>query len=313
MKVMSFSSDVKSEIMCQTEMTKRQRIARLLGMLCFGTHLSSSKDGCRLKFSTENPKIARTLYKLLKNDCEIKAQLRVFRGPKTIAYYVTVDSELEINDIFHTTGLLKRNEDISGFTSYFISHTYVSDTSEKKEFIKGAFLASGSVVDPNKNCHLEFVTGHKRLCDDMVKLLAEFGFTVKTALRKTNYVIYFKNTSDIADILTLIGAYNSVMEYHNIKIMKDMRNSINRKMNCDNANLTKVIDAAFRQVSAIEKLSRLGKLEELSEQLQEVARLRLENKELGLKELGEMMTPPLGKSGVNHRLRKLCEEADKYQ
>ena len=96
---MSFSSDVKAEIMCQTEMTKRQRIARLLGMLCFGAHISFSQDGYRLKFSTENPKIARTLYQLIKNDCEVKSKLRVYRGPKTIVYYVTIDSELQINDI----------------------------------------------------------------------------------------------------------------------------------------------------------------------------------------------------------------------
>lgn len=310
---MSFSSEVKNEIMSQTEMTKRQRIARLIGMLCFGAHISDSQDGYRLKFSTENPKIARAFYQLIKKDCEITARLRVFRGPKNIVYYVTIDNELYINDIFHTVGLLKRNEEISDFKSYFIGNTYISDTPEKKEFIKGAFLASGSIIDPKKNCHLEFVSSHKRLCDDMQKLLSEFGLTVKTALRKSNYVIYFKSTSDVADILTLLGAYNCVMEYHNIKIVKDMRNSINRRMNCDNANMTKTINAAFKQAQAIEKLIRLGKLEELSSQLQEVARLRLENKELGLKELGEMMHPPIGKSGVNHRLRKLCEEADKYK
>ena len=310
---MSFSSEIKNEIMSQKGITKRQRIARLLGMLCFGAHISGSQDGYRLKFSTENPKIARTFYQLIKNECEIKSRLRVFRGPKSIVYYVTVDNELEINDIFHTVGLLKRNENITDFKSYFIGNTYISDTSEKKEFIKGAFLASGSVIDPNKNCHLEFVSSHKRLCDDMSSLMSEFDLKVKTTLRKSNYVIYFKNNSDVADILTLLGAYNSVMKYHNIRIVKDMRNSINRRMNCDNANMTKTINAAFKQAQAIEKLKRLGKLEEMSKQLQEVARLRLEYKELGLKELGEMMHPPLGKSGVNHRLRKLCEEADKYK
>ncbi len=309
---MSFSSDVKNEIINQTEMTKRQRIARLLGMLCFGARISNTDGGFRLKFSTENPKIARTLYQLIKNDCDIKANLRVFRGPKSIVYFVTIDDTLEINDLFHTCGLLKRSEEIKDFGSYFISTSFISDSSEKKAFIRGAFLASGSVINPNKNCHLEFVTAHKRLCDDMSKLLSEFDLTVKTALRKTNYVIYFKHNSDVADILTLLGAYDSVMEYHNIKIIKDMRNSINRKMNCDSANMTKTLDAAFRQAQAIEKLQKLGVLDKMSDQLREVARLRLEYKELGLKELGEMMNPPLGKSGVNHRLRKLVEEAEKY-
>lgn len=294
-------------------MTKRQRIARLLGMLCFGARISGSKDGFRLKFATENPKIARTLYQLIKNDCAIKANLRVFRGPKSVVYFVTLEDTLEINDLFHTTGILKRGEDIAGFTTFRINPSYISDTSEKKAFIRGAFLASGSVITPQKNCHLEFVTSHQRLCSDMEQLLTEFDLSVKTAVRKSNYVIYFKNNSDVADILTILGAYDSLMEYHNIKILKDVRNSINRKMNCDTANMTKTIDAAFKQAQAIEKLQRLGVLDKLSEQLQEIARLRLEYKELGLKELGAMMNPPLGKSGVNHRLRKLVEEADRYK
>ena len=309
---MSFSSDVKNEIINQTEMTKRQRIARLLGMLCFGGRIARSDDGLRLKFATENPKIARSLYQLIKNDCAIKANLRVFRGPKTVVYFVTLDDQLEINDLFHTTGILKRGEELSDFTNFYINSSYVSDTPEKKAFIRGAFLASGSVITPQKNCHLEFVTSHKRLCNDMKKLLEEFGLSVKEAVRKSSYVLYFKNNSDVADILTLLGAYDSVMEYHNIKILKDVRNSINRKMNCDAANMTKTLDAAFRQAQAIEKLKKLGVLGELSDQLQEVAELRLAHKELGLKELGEMMNPPIGKSGVNHRLRKLVEEAEKY-
>ncbi len=310
---MSFSSDVKNEIINQSGMTKRQRIARLLGMLCFGAKISGTENGYMLKFSTENPKIARLFYQLIKNDCDIKAGLRVFKGPKSVVYYVTIYDELEINDIFHTTGLLKRGQDLSDFTSYFINHSYISDLPEKKEFVKGAFLASGSVINPNKNCHLEFVASHKRLSEDMSDLLGEFGLNVKTAVRKSNYVIYFKNNSDVTDILTLLGAYNSVMEYHNIKILKEMHNSINRKMNCDNANMTKTLDAAFKQAQAIEKLNRLGITETLSDQLKEVARLRLEYKELGLKELGEMMNPPVGKSGVNHRLRKLIEIAENYK
>lgn len=310
---MSFSADVKNEIINQTEMTKRQRIARLLGMLCFGARISDSKDGFRLKFATENPKIARTLYQLIKNDCAIKANLRVFRGPKSVVYFVTLEDTLEINDLFHTTGILKRSEDIAGFSTFRINPSYISDTAEKKAFIRGAFLASGSVITPQKNCHLEFVTSHQRLCSDMEQLLTEFDLSAKTVVRKSNYVIYFKNSSDVADILTILGAYDSLMEYHNIKILKDVRNSINRKMNCDTANMTKTIDAAFKQAQAIEKLERLGVLDKLSEQLQEIARLRLEYKELGLKELGAMMNPPLGKSGVNHRLRKLVEEADRYK
>lgn len=309
---MSFSSDVKNEIINQSGMTKKQRIAELLGMLCFGARISISSDEYRLKFSTENPRVARTFYLLIKNDCNIKSNLRVYKGAKSILYFVTIDNTLDINDLFHTTGLLGTNEDISDFLNFHISPKYVSDSSEKKAFIKGAFLGGGSVINPQKNCHLEFVTSHYRLSKDMEELLSQFGLSVKTAVRKSNYVLYFKNNSDVADLLTILGAYDSLMEYHNIKIMKDVRNSINRKMNCDTANMTKTIDASFKQVEAIKKLERLGILSTLSEQLQEIADVRMQYKELGLKELGEMLNPPIGKSGVNHRLRKLIEEADKY-
>lgn len=310
---MSFSSDVKNEIINQSGMTKKQRIALLSGMLCFGARISASPDGYHLKFSTENPRVARTLYSLMKSDCAIKANLRVFKGAKNILYFVTIDDTLEVNDLFHTIGLLSGGEDISRFLNFHISKKYISDAAEKKFFIRGAFLAAGSVINPRKNCHLEFVTSHYRLSKDMEALLAEFDLSVKTAVRKSNYVLYFKNNSDVADVLTILGAYNSLMEYHNIKIMKDVRNSINRKINCDTANMTKTIDASFKQVEAIERLEALGVLSNLSESLQEIARLRMQYKELGLKELGEMLNPPLGKSGVNHRLRKLIQEAEKYK
>ena len=309
---MSFSSDVKNEIINQREKTKKQRIAMLAGLLCFGAKLSCSSGEYILKFSTENPKIARMLYSLIKNDCEIKAELRVFRGKKSIVYFVVLEDTLEINDLFHTAGLLKRGQNISDSPLFVISNDLLKDQGEKKAFIKGAFLASGSVITPRKNCHLEFATSHQRLSSQMAELLGEFDLSPKIAVRKTNYVVYFKNNSDVADVLTILGAYDALMEYHNIKIMKEMRNTINRKMNCDSANMSKMIEASMRQVEAIEKLDRLGVLQKLSEPLREVAAMRMQYKELDLKELGLKLNPPIGKSGVNHRLRKLIEEADKY-
>ncbi|MBQ4629695.1 MAG: DNA-binding protein WhiA [Clostridia bacterium] len=309
---MSFSSDVKSEIIKTNEKTKKIRIAKLMGMLCFGARISKSENGFHLKFATENPKIARLLYTLIKKDCEIQSEIRVFRGKKTIIYFVMIDDELEICDLFHTVPILKRNQTMKDFDSFRINFDFISDVAEKKAFVQGAFLSSGSVISPQKNCHLEFANGNLKLCEDMKKLFDEFDLSAKIAMRKSSYVLYFKNNSDVADVLTLLGAYDSLMEFHNVKIMKEMRNSINRKMNCDTANMTKTLDAAFKQAQAIEKLKNLGVLDQLNDSLKEVAELRIKHKELGLKELGEMMNPPLGKSGVNHRLRKLMEEAEKY-
>ncbi|MBQ4528655.1 MAG: DNA-binding protein WhiA [Clostridia bacterium] len=310
---MSFSTDVKSEIIKNTDKTKKMRIAKLMGMLCFGAKISGSDQGFHLRFATENPKIARLLYTLIKNDCEIKTSIRVLRGRKSVVYFVSLDDDLEINDLFHTTSILKRGQDIEEFENYRINFDFLSDSSVQKSFIQGAFLAGGSVISPQKNCHLEFCSTSRKLCEDMQVLFKSFDLNAKIAMRKSNYVVYFKSSADVTDILSILGAYDSLMEYHNVKIMKEMRNSINRKMNCDAANMTKTLDAAFKQAEAIEKLKKLGVLDKLSDSLREVAELRLRHKELGLKELGEMMNPPIGKSGVNHRLRKLVEEAEKYK
>ncbi len=310
---MSFSSDVKNEIIASANDSKKLRIAFVLGMICFGVRLSSDDGRTRLRFSTENPKIARKLYTLIKNDFSIPAKLSIHKTPKNIMYTLGIDDEKYIEELFFITGLLKRSESIKSFISFKIPQSAVSNPACKKAFIKGAFLGGGSVSDPKKNSHLEFVTSHYKLSHDFEKLLSDCDLSPKIVVRKSNYVLYFKNSSELADILIMMDAFNSLMEYHNAKIMKDMRNSINRKMNCDSANLTKTVEASLVQVRAIEKLRDKGILEKLSPQLREIARLRLEHRELSLQELGSMLSPPIGKSGVNHRLRKLVAEADKYK
>lgn len=313
MKDLSFSTDVKNEIISSSESTKRQKLSFVLGMLCFGARLIKDNGSTKLRFSTENPKIARKLYTLIKNEFSVVARLRIHKTPKNIMYIVAVDDEKHIEELFFQTGLLKRGETIHDFLNFKINRSLVSNSACKKSFIKGAFLGGGSVSDPKKNSHLEFVTSHYRLSHDFQKLLNECDLMAKIVVRKSNYVLYFKNSQEIADILIMLDSFNSLMEYHNAKIMKDMRNSINRKMNCDNANLSKTVEASLMQVRAIEKLARLGILDKLTPQLKEIAKLRLEYRELSLQELGAMLSPPIGKSGVNHRLRKLVEEADKYK
>lgn len=310
---MSFSSDVKNEIISSGESTRKQKIACTLGMLCFGAKLVKDGETVKFRFSTENPKIARKLYTMIKNEFSIMAKLTIHKTPKNIMYIVAVDDEKYLEELFYITGLLKRGESIHGFINFKIPSSVVANSACKNSFIKGAFLGGGSVSDPKKNSHLEFVTSHYKLSHDFQKLLSECDLTPKIVVRKSNYVLYFKNSAEVADILIMLDAFDSLMEYHNAKIMKDMRNSINRKMNCDTANLSKTVEASLVQVRAIEKLKSVGALDKLSPQLREVARLRVEHRELSLNELGAMLNPPIGKSGVNHRLRKLVAEAEKYK
>lgn len=310
---MSFSSDVKNEIINSCESGRKLRVCQVLGMICFGAKLVSSPEGLRFRFQSENPKISRLLYTVLKNDIKLDAGIRIHKSGKTASYHVVIENEEHMRQLFRYVGLIGPSEELGSFISYKINTQLIKTSNEKKAFLKGAFLAGGSVTTPQKNFHLEFATTHYRLSSDFEKLLESLSFSPRTVMRKSNYVIYFKSGEEIADILTILGAYDSVMEYHNIKIIKEMRNSINRKMNCETANMTKTIDASMAQVRAIEKLKRLGVLDQLSEQLREIANLRLEYRELSLQELGAMLSSPIGKSGVNHRLRKLVEEAEKYE
>ena len=310
---MSFSSDVKNEIIASLETSRKQKLCYILGMLCFGSRLVNFEDTVRLRFTTENPKAARKFYTIIKNEFSIKAKLTIHKTKKTILYMVAVDDEKYIEELFYITGLLKRGTSIKEFISFGISPSVMSDAELRKSFIKGAFLGGASISDPQKTSHVEFVTSHYRLSKDFVKLLEKSDLKPKTVVRKSNYVIYFKNATDVGDILITVDAFDSFMEYQNIKILKDVRNNTNRKTNCDNANLMKTVEASLIQVQAIEKLQRLGVLDKLSPQLQEIARIRLEYRELNLQELGSMLSHPIGKSGVNHRLRKLVAEAEKYK
>jgi len=309
----SFSADVKNEIINSSEDTRKQKLSFVLGMLCFGARLIKSDNRTKLRFTTENPKIARRLYTIIKNEFSIMAKLTIHKTAKSIMYIVAVDDEKYIEELFYITGLLKRGNSIESFLNFHISSSVMENQILKKSFIKGAFLGGGSVSDPQKNNHLEFVTSHYKLSRDFQKLLNTCEFFPKIVLRKSNYVLYFKNATEVADILVMLDTFDSLMEYHNVKIMKDMRNNINRKTNCDTANLNKTVEASLVQVRAIEKLKRLGVFDNLPLQLKEIANLRMEYREMSLQELGSMLSSPIGKSGVNHRLRKLVMEAEKYK
>jgi DNA-binding protein WhiA len=173
-------------------------------------------------------------------------------------------------------------------------------------FLAGVFLICGSVIDPNKEYHLEFVTPSALLCSDLNQILETFGVTGHEIVRKKSYVLYMKDSECIEDTLTFMGAQQCTLSLMNIKIHKDMRNKANRVRNCDAANIDKVVSAAMKQTEDIRLLMACGQLDNLSPELREVALLRLENPELSLKEIGELLTVPIGRSGVNHRFQKIA-------
>ncbi len=190
---------------------------------------------------------------------------------------------------------------------YRIPAELVENDCCKRALIKGAFLGGGTVIDPRKNYNLELATPYPNLAKDMQKLLSEVGFSFKSFQRKGKEVLYLKNSEAISDFLSYIGAFRAQMDLLNIKIEKEIRNEFNRTANSETANLEKTIAASVEQVRVIEELQKRIGLENLPEDLQAVALLRLAHKEASLSELGQMMNPPLSKSGVNHRLKKLMQ------
>ena len=197
--------------------------------------------------------------------------------------------------------------------NYSIPEFVLKDDNIKRAYIKGAFLGGGSISNPEKTYHLEFVTHSEEYAQDLSKLINSFGLNSKVIQRKNSFIIYIKEGEQIVDLLNIVGAHTSLLELENIRIMKEMRNNVNRLVNCETANLSKTVNAAVRQVESIKLIQNSIGLQRLPKNLQEVAELRLSYPDESLKELGEMLDPPVGKSGINHRLRKIEKIAEEIR
>ncbi len=191
-----------------------------------------------------------------------------------------------------------------------INRLILQNTCCKRAFLRGSFLAAGSISDPEKTYHFEMTCVHPKRAEQIRNVMETFGIEAKTVTRKRYLVVYLKEGSQIADMLNVMGAHVSLMDFENIRIYKDMRNKVNRKVNCETANINKTVSAAVKQVEDILYIKDHAGFSNLTEALKEMAGLRLEYPQASLVELGQMLSTPVGKSGVNHRLRKLSQIAD---
>ena len=300
---MSFSTDSKEEL-CrfpQPECCQRAELAALL--LVLGSMQVSLGQACVVAV-TENATVARHLFQLAKGLFGIVPEIFVKQNQqlkKRQSYRIQLPEALTV---LTELGIWK-----DGLLAHRADAGLIKKTCCKKAYVRGAFLACGSMSDPEKGYHLEFVVHDEGFAASLGRALQHFGIEPGNVVRKSAQVIYIKESDRIADTLTLMGAYNAVLTLENIRILKEMRNQVNREVNCESHNLDKMVEAAQRQREAIGRLEAAGVLEKLPESLQAVARLRLEHPEYALTELGEMLEPPLGKSGMNHRMRKLLEAA----
>lgn len=188
----------------------------------------------------------------------------------------------------------------------------INSRNGKRAYLRGGFLATGSISDPDHSYHLEITFSNRLLAEEYMNFLKEFKINSHFILRKGHYLVYLKEGQDIVDFLNVIGAHGALMQLENIRIVKDMRNQVNRIVNCETANLDKTVNASCRQVENINYIKEHLGLDSLPDGLSEIALLRLENPDVSLLELGRMLNPPLSKSGVNHRLRKIDNIAKNF-
>lgn len=285
---MSFSGDVKEELLGQYASAEHCVYAELAALVLFGDRHRTKSDSLyylpengeiKVFLSTENDFVRQKAFTLCRKNITIKIDAE--------ENALTIPAEFWKKHLMpELNGALKRQ-------------------CCKRAFLRGAYLCIGSMSNPGKSYHLEFDCIKEERAHLLQELIAEFGIPARIAIRKKYYVVYVKEGSAICDMLNIMGAHVSLMDFENHRIVKEVRNSVNRKVNCETANIKKTVNAAAAQVRDIKLIEETCGLRKLPENLREIAELRLEHQDATLQELGELLSPPVGKSGVNHRLRKL--------
>lgn len=312
---MSFSGKVKEELSKQISSARHcclAELAALLGMC--GSVVIGSGNRYSLKVHTENAAVARKVFTLIKKTFNIDTDISIRRNlrKQSVSYSIVVRQHDDALRILQATKLTDERKD--GFEEiHIVNPIIVKQTCCKRAFIRGAFLAAGSMSDPRKSYHFEIVCMAEEMALQIQKMICSFSMDAKIVRRKKSYVVYLKEGAQIVDILNIMEAHIALMELENVRILKEMRNTVNRKVNCETANINKTVSAAVRQIEDITYLRDTVGFEKLPEGLEEIALARLSHPEASLKELGELLSPPVGKSGVNHRLRKLGELAEKVR
>ncbi len=303
---MSFSGNVKNELSEHWTKARHCQIAELAAMISMcGTILIDSRDHVSIRMHTENIAVARKYFTLIRKTFNINTDVSIRRNltKQSVSYYVVVKNHEDAQKILQATKM-------AGEDLYTVNHIVMQQTCCKRAFLRGTFLAAGSMSDPNKSYHFEIVCAGEQVARQIQGLMQNFSMEAKIVQRKKNFVVYLKEGSQIVDMLNIMEAHISLMELENVRILKDMRNTVNRKVNCETANINKTVSAAVKQVEDIEYIQNTVGLGTLNEGLNDMAVVRLANPDATLKELGELLSQPVGKSGVNHRLRKLGEIAD---
>ena len=312
---MSFSGKVKEELAESYSSARHCQIAELAAFIGMcGTVVINSFNLCSIKIHTENLLVARKVFTLIEKTFNIKTDISVRRNirKQTVSYAVIIRRHENALRILQATKMLEEHQNCAEDV-HAVDPLIVQQICCRRAFLRGAFQASGSMSDPNKAYHFEIVCSTEEMARQIQNLICSFSMDAKIVPRKKSYVVYLKEGSQIVDILNVMEAHIALMELENVRILKEMRNTVNRKVNCETANINKTVAAAVKQLEDITYLRDTIGIENLPEGLREAALARLANQDATLKELGASLCPPVGKSGINHRLRKLSEMADKVR
>lgn len=297
---MSFSSDLKEELLHIQTASPCCLLAESYGLMLFGRAFSSRE----LSISTENEAVAQKYQYLAARLCRQEPEVQRATSKKYKVSVQNSEDRLRVLTAFGCDGTERVRR---------LNWANITEDCCVGAFLRGAFLACGTVNSPEKNYHLEFVVPHYNLCCDLKKFLENNDFSPKEVRRSGLYVLYFKKTEEIQNLLGIMGAAKFVMEFIDVIVYKDIRNNVNRRLNFENANLNKTVNAAMQQIEWISSLQKTSAFRELPEELQQIARLRLENPDYSLQQIGDALIPPMSRSGVNHRLKKLCAIAQKQK
>ena len=314
---MSFSSEVKAEIASDIPSAKHCRIASAAVLLmCIGRFEKDPDGKYRLLLSQDNGEALRKCFTLVCKTSNIRTVVcsPAYTGGREPRGWLQADLS---SDTVRELAQMIRACDSSGNLREdgccTVPAELLGRSCCRRNYVRDLFLCCGSVSDPRKEYHLEWSCDSKEQASQLKEILLSFGKEAKAVLRKKVHVVYFKDSEDIVDLLNLMGAPISMMEMENQRILKGLRNSVNRRVNCETANIGKTVSASRKQISDITFLEESGILRTLPESLRKMAELRLQYPDTPLRELGDLAVPPIGKSGVNHRLRRLTEIAEKHR
>ncbi len=305
---MSFSGEVKEELAGQISSSRHCQIAELAAMVCYSGRLEQANTGnACLTIQAENEKVIRKGFTLLQKSFNICTGV-TGKGP----YFLKIEEKDQVSRLLQSLKLSEYSSKKDGRMDT-VNPLLIKNACCRRAYLRGAFLTTGSMSDPEKSYHLEFVCLTRRQALQLQEIIRDFDIEARIVTRKNHDIVYMKEGAGIVDLLNVTGAHISLMNLENLRIVKEMRNSINRRVNCETANITKTVNASTKQIQDIMLIQKTLGLKGLQDSLREVAEVRLEYPEATLKELGEYLNPPVGKSGVNHRLRKLSEIAERIR